>query len=62
MTARVLPTCIDCGNQWPCVGLDGAGAPLLCHACRGQRTCAPCRDAAAQDDNDRDYDAQGNPR
>jgi hypothetical protein len=61
----VTRVCDVCDQERPCVtgpsmvcGIE----TFSCHECRGEIACHECTDAYLQDLNDRDYDAQGNPR
>lgn len=65
MESAVTRECDVCAERRPCVegptmvcGIE----TFACHECRGIVGCAECREAYEKDQNDRDYDAQGNPR
>lgn len=57
--------CDLCDAKYPCVSGPSMVCGIetfACHVCRGEKTCPECREAYEKDQNDRDYDAQGNPR
>lgn len=58
-------TCDVCDQVRYCVELllgESTMAVNACHECRGFKSCHACSDVLAMEDNDRDFDAQGNPR